>query len=116
MAITLKKVASWEKKKKESKLIKAISDSNIEIQTAAIKALGNVGGEKALNSLISLLRDANPTIRSAAVEALGNMANPRSEEFVKQISLNDSDENVRQLAVEALKKIKERSLQEEVLR
>ena len=116
MAITLKKISAWEKKKKESKLLKALSDPNIEIQVTAIKALGKVGGEKSMNTLITLLRNSDPVIRSSAVEALGTMANPRSEEFVKQISLNDSDENVRQKAVEALNKIKKVAMEEEAIR
>ncbi|WP_162626674.1 HEAT repeat domain-containing protein, partial [Acinetobacter sp. CFCC 10889] len=42
---------------------------------AAIKALGNVGGEKAVDRLLTLSRSTIPNQRIAAIEALSKAKN-----------------------------------------
>lgn len=113
MAITIKKIESWSEKKKTDKLLKALSSDSEEIKVAAIRALGGIKEEKVMHALIALLSDPKAPIRSNAAEALGNIANPRSLEFVRQLWMNETDQEVREKSKEAINKIKANAVKSE---
>lgn len=108
MAVDLQKIEKWKQKGKVAKLIKVLSEKNLDLRLAAIEALGSIEDNDAMNNLILALRDPNPSIRAAAADALGNMGNQRSIEFVRKLSVNDENEDVREKASRAFLKIKER--------
>lgn len=114
MAVTVQKVEKWAQKKKITKIInKGLSNTNIEVRIAAIKALGNSGDENAMHQLIALLKDPDATIRTAAVEALGVMGNGRSLEFVKQMLNSENDEKVLEKVKWTINEIREKVALEE---
>jgi len=106
MAITIKKVEKWTRKKNITKLIKVLPDVDNDIRIAIIKALGNTKDERAMNTLITYLRDPDASIRFAAVEALGTMGNGRALEFVRQLWNIENDIELREKAVWAMCEIK----------
>jgi len=54
-------------------LIKLIDDPDVDVQTAAIQALGKIGGAKAKDCLERCLNNASAVIRQAAEQALNDM-------------------------------------------
>ena len=59
-----------------SVLLKALDDASFEVRTAAVAALGGVGGERAKITLMSVARDRTgerPEVRIAALAALGRL-------------------------------------------
>ena len=111
MSITIKKIEQWSAKKKSAKLLKALSVNGLDIRISAIKALGTIQDENVMHSLIALLKDPNVSIRASAAEALGTLGNGRSLEFVRQLWINEQDEEVREKARLAIAKIKANSIQ-----
>ena len=107
MAVTVEKINKWAEKSKTKKIVKVLSNPNLEMRIAAIQALGTVDDEESLNTLIMVLRERDPVIRANAAEALGNLGNLRAKEFVRKLSVNDEDENVREKALAAVNKLQE---------
>lgn len=106
MAITIKKIEKWSAKKKTAKLLKALSVDSLEIRISTIQALGKVQDESVMHTLITLLKDPDPSIRGCAAETLGNLANGRSLEFLRQMWMNEPEEEAREKAKQAIAKIK----------
>ncbi len=113
MAITVKKVEQWSAKKKTDKLLKALTVDATDIRVAVIKALGTVQDENVMHTLITLLKDPNTAIRGSAADALGALSNARSLEFVRQMWMIETDEEVREKARVAIAKIKANAVQTE---
>jgi len=110
--ITTEKIEKWKSKKNVDKIIKAMNYKDSSIKLAAIKAAGTIENEKLLNTLIIFLRDdPNPEIRLNAAEALGNMGNARAQDHLAFVGENDTDEKVREKALEATKAIIARKMQ-----
>ncbi|HHV59374.1 MAG TPA: HEAT repeat domain-containing protein [Clostridiaceae bacterium] len=108
MGISVSKVEKWAKKKKTAKLVKFAESDDKDIRVAIAKGLGTIETEDSANGLVNMLRDPDPDVRIAAAESLGTVGNSRSIEFVRYIVNNDTDENVRKAAGEALNRLKEK--------
>ncbi len=107
MAVTVEKINKWAEKDKTKKIVKALSSPSLDLRIAGIQALGTIDDEESLNTLIMVLRERDPVIRAAASEALGNLGNLRAKEFVRKLSVNDDDKNVREKALGAVNKLQE---------
>lgn len=113
MGISVQTVEKWAQKKTVSKLIKALSEDSTEVRIAAIKGLGTIKDESAMNALIQILKDPDPLVRANVVEALGTIGIGRSLEFVRQVWNNDPDKDVCEKARLAVIAIKESMTKEE---
>jgi HEAT repeat protein len=90
-------------KKKSDELVKYLNDKDTAVRLAAIKGLGQAGGEPAFNSLTSLLRDSNANMREAAALALEVMKDPKSGAFLNARLKDETDASVKAAMSRALK-------------
>jgi len=79
-------------------------DEDKYVRVSAIKALGNIKSDTAVQPLINLLKDEDKYVRVSAIKALGNI---KSDTVVQLLisALKDEDSHVRESAAEALGKI-----------
>jgi len=68
---------------------------------AVIRALGQLGDERAVDPLIAALGESDSGVRMAAAQALGQLGGKRAVETLL-VALRDSDSDVRMAAVQAL--------------
>lgn len=54
-------------------LVRALKDSQLDVRTNVVRAIGHLGTEKAAEELRKPLRDSAPEVRIAAVQALGEI-------------------------------------------
>jgi HEAT repeat protein len=76
-----------------------------QVRKNAIYALGQIGGEKAVNSLLSLLNDSDNNIQWQTIFALSNHKNSRTINAIIK-KLNSDQQSVRWMAVQALGKMR----------
>ena len=81
-------------------LISAIRSFDLQVSTAAIRALGELGDARAVEPVISALKD-RAYVQSAAIEALGELGDPRAVEPLVAAS-RSRDFSVRATSVMAL--------------
>ncbi len=82
-------------------LLDAISDDDVRIRSAAIKALGEIGDAAAVPALMNTLNnDADGDCRWLAAGALGKIGAPAVPQLIN--ALQDADWKVRRSAAEAL--------------
>lgn len=106
--LSVKKIENWGKKARVSRLEKVLSNRNIEFRNAAIKALGESRDEEAINLLINCTRHPDPEVRKLTAQAMGDSGFIRTIEFLRQLAREDQDQEVREVALEASKKINEK--------
>jgi len=103
--VTEKKIEKWKIKNNAKKIADAMNHKNKDIRLAAIKAGAELKDDNVYNTLIVLLKDPDPEIRACSAESLGKMGRPSAQEHLKLISETDSDNNVRNKALEAMRNI-----------
>lgn len=54
-------------------LLKALTDSDLDLRLAAAEALGRIGDARLIGALVTALEDADPWVRQAAARALEKM-------------------------------------------
>lgn len=87
-------------------LIKALEDVNHWIRYRAVRILGRIGDNRAVDPIIqALLHDESSGVRYEAAVALGELGDSRAIGPLTT-ALNDENESVRQAAARALKKIR----------
>jgi HEAT repeat protein len=119
-----------------AELIKSMSDSDMETAYAAVKRLAELHGEAGLiealkedssdtkglaalelrayptlrskDALIELLSDADPSVRAKALDSLGHVCDDRCKPVLEAQAASDPDMFVREMAAQALKRIKPR--------
>ncbi len=92
-----------------------LDDALHDFQRSAIRTLGNIGDDTAVDAIIQGLKSENSSIRQCAAEALGNLGADRAMDHLRRL-LADHEEvvvNVKSVTVaesakEALDKIKNR--------
>ena len=89
--------------KKSDTLVKYLNDKDTAVRMAAIKGLGQAGGEAAFNSLTALLRDSNASMREAAALALEVMKDPKSVAFLSARLKDETDASAKAAMNRALK-------------
>jgi CheY-like chemotaxis protein len=87
--------------------IYALDGEDIDLREAAATALGDLGDLRAVEPLIATLRDGNCDVglRRAAAEALGKLGDLHAVKPLT-IALGDSNEEMREVAAEALDKLR----------
>lgn len=76
------------------------------VRSAAVAALGQIGGPRVVPALIVRLKDPDPRVREAAVTDLGKLDDPRVVEAIAA-SLKDDSSSVRMSAAAALRRRKD---------
>jgi hypothetical protein len=93
--------------------ITAVTDPDPEVRKEAVNTLGNFKDIKVLGVLTYiLLNDPNELVRKEAADEIGDLHHPCSLEALSK-ALKDQSPMVRKEAIEGLKKIKEKSKEEE---
>ncbi|MEO0131959.1 MAG: HEAT repeat domain-containing protein [candidate division WOR-3 bacterium] len=82
-----------------------IFDRTPEVRVATLKALGYFEDREYTDQIIKSLSDPEPEVRLAAIETLAMLKEPRAGEYLWELSLNDTHEEVRRQALWALKAI-----------
>jgi HEAT repeat protein len=104
----VEKIEKLGKKQNLGALVKMKDDPDDEVRVAVAQALGQISTYDAGMQLIPLLRDSSSAVRAAAAESVGEINAKHCEEYVKKLAYADSDPSVRQIAREALDKIRTR--------
>ena len=97
------KIEKLAAKKKSDQLVKYLNDKDTAVRLAAIKGLGQAGGEAAFNSLVTLLRDSNASMRGAAASALEVLKDPKSSAFLSARLKDETDASAKAAMNRALK-------------
>lgn len=81
--------------------IKKLRSGDGEERAAAAKALGEGGGDAAVDALVGALKDENPKVRGTAAKALGDIKDKRAVQPLVAL-LGDKSKFVRALGAQAL--------------
>lgn len=90
----------------EASLIKRISDPVLAVRIRSIEALTAWKSKAAVPELLKSLRAEEPTLRWKSAQALGAIGDPAAKEALTYLSENDSEAEIKQAAVDALKNLK----------
>jgi len=86
-------------------LVAALSDSNVELQATAARALGNLGAVKTFDSLAPLTQSRDADVRLESLRALGRVDADRAAALPELAKLaQDSDERIRTAATKVANK------------
>lgn len=110
---SLKKIEKWAEKGKIASLEKVIMGNNVEFRDAAFAALGKSKDHEAINLLTNFVRHPDAEFRRLAAHAMGDTGAERTLEFLKKLSRDDDNEDVRKTAMDAILKINKVLAQEE---
>ncbi|MEA4888648.1 MAG: HEAT repeat domain-containing protein [Clostridiaceae bacterium] len=99
------KIAQYIQKKNSAKLVLLLKDSKPEIRMQAIKALGSVGDDKAINALITLLADPDKNVRLEAIKSMGSTGNQTVRSHLQHLIQIEPDETLKQAIRDAIAKI-----------
>jgi len=92
--------------KKKLPVLKAYASSrDLSLRTAAIEAIGRVGGAEAFQPLVGQLSCAEPEVRIAAARALGELGDLRGRTYILHFMKSDRDSRVRSAMRDALAKL-----------
>jgi HEAT repeat protein len=87
-----------------------LSEVKVDERTQVLIALGRIGDPRASKQLLNCAKAAtSDTVRSAALYALGESGTPEVTEALSKFSETSSDQQVKQLAGDAIKKIEARA-------
>ena len=89
----------------ENDIFVIANDRTPEVRTAAMSALGQIGGETSRRILERALNDESSTVQAAAIDALDQMAADRREDLVAP-KIEDTDADVRAAAIRCLLKLR----------
>jgi uncharacterized tellurite resistance protein B-like protein len=90
-------------------LISCLADSDWGVRMQAAQSLGDLGLPEATAALIEALKDTEPYIRRAVCDALGQISDAVAVDALAALVLDEPNEWVRQAAVQALARIKEKT-------
>lgn len=103
----MKQVESAVAHKKAGKLIELAQGKDAEAALAAVKGLGQVGGEDAINFLVTQLRSIDPKIRAAAASSLGEIGDPHAKAHIMGVLKFEKDADTVKVMHAALGKIRD---------
>ena len=101
--INLDKIQKWASKGNAKKLIKALKSSDSSIVKSVLEALGNIGGEEAVNAITPLTESPDKAIRGTAMKALGKCGTQASETLLKYYLNKETDKDMIGVIKEAIK-------------
>jgi HEAT repeat protein len=85
-------------------LIQALDDTDSQVRSGVVRALGQIGHDKAFIHLLRALRDNSATVRESAAEALGKLGNDHAINALIE-ALSDASPAVRHAAMRGLVQI-----------
>ncbi len=100
-----KQVESAIDHKKADKLIALAKDKDEAVALAAVKGLGVVGGEDAINFLVTQLRHIKPEFRAAAATSLSEIGDPHAKAHISGVLKFEKDTATIQAMHAAMAKI-----------
>src|ERR1017187_2581042 len=71
-------------------LISVLEDRDWRVREAAVKALSEIGDQRATAPLIARLKDDDHTVRQVSIYALERILGPRCQEPILQAGLNEA--------------------------
>jgi hypothetical protein len=83
-------------------IIGALGDEDVDVRLRAAQALGEINNSGAVDTLIQALSDVDWRVRKMAAWALGEINDPRAVDPLSYLSVNDTDNDVRNEAKNAL--------------
>jgi HEAT repeat protein len=84
-------------------------DTDIGTKRRILASLGKIGDERATGPIVDVLpRDVDPAVQGNAIFALGDIGDPAAVQPLERFSRDGHDERLRALAVDAIRKIKEK--------
>ena len=87
-------------------LLELVEDSDSDVRSSAVSALGAIGSEVAISGLLKLLEDSEYDVRWSVEEGLGNICDKAAiEGLLKRELVEGSEYDVRWSAAEALGKM-----------
>ncbi len=95
-----------------------IMDKFSFLKERAIEALNKIGlcrNDRVFKALKSSLADESPQVRIEAIEALMDSEHPQAFEIIKNVLINDNDEEVKKNALIALYNMSDREILDEVI-
>jgi len=95
MKTKLEKIQELAEKKKVGKLVHFTGDSDVEVRAAAYRALGDCGGEEAMETCQNSIRDPEPKVRLAIAEAFQKMGDDHVSEALRHQMLSETDPEVK---------------------
>ena len=78
-------------KKKVTKIVKLTEDNDVEVRAAAFRALGDCGGQAAMETCQNAIRDPEPKVRLAIAEAFQKMGDDHVSEALRHQMLEEKD-------------------------
>lgn len=86
-------------------LLTLLDDADEWVRMAAVRALGEIGDERAVEKLLAVLSDGGWKVRELAAWALGEMRDERAVETLCRVLLEDAEAKVRETSAWALGEI-----------
>lgn len=81
----------------------AASDKSAQVRLACVEAVGTIGSETAIPYLVKAAEDKDANVRKGAIRALADIPGDERILVILSKALNDTNENVRRAAVDAIK-------------
>lgn len=98
------------KPKVVKRLLEIYNQENSWYKISVIESLGWMEAKEVVNFLTNLLTEQDNSIRSTAIEALGKIRDPSALPSLREISLQDEHEYIRNQAKKVIEKIEKNSL------
>ncbi|MCL2335680.1 MAG: HEAT repeat domain-containing protein, partial [Endomicrobia bacterium] len=86
-------------------LVKLITDKDEKTQRNAVEAIANIGGANVPALVMPLLINVNPTVQQSAMQLLGQYGTASKDAIPTLVQLASGNQNLRQMALDALVKI-----------
>ena len=99
------RIDKYAKKRNSTKIVAMINDSNPEIRIQAIKALGAIGDDTAINALINHLSDSDPITRLEVIKTMGTMENQTIKTHLQHLIQVETDEDIKQVIRDSITEI-----------
>ncbi len=100
-----KKIESYVKKRKSAKIIPLLMDKKQDIRLEAIKALGEIGDDHAVNNLIIMLQDSDPEIRRQTAVSMGDIGKDVCKTHLQNRVKVEKDEKVLEAVHDSIMRI-----------
>lgn len=95
MKTKLDKIQELAEKKKVGKLVKLTEDNDVEVRAAAFRALGDCGGQEAMETCQNAIRSPEPQVRLAIAQAFQKMGDDHVSEALRHQMLDEKDPTVK---------------------
>lgn len=102
------KILKMGNKQKLDPVVKYVKHPDEDIRVTVAIALGMIPTYDSGMALITLLRDSSALVRATACESAAKIRAKNCEEYLKKLSIEDADPNVKQTAKRAYDQMKDK--------